>query len=390
MISSISLQNFKLFREKKVFDGLTLINILTGVNGRGKSTLLQSLLLPKQTLDENEWSRSISLNGGFVKLGNGIDVKNEKSSRSSKIEFGYCINGQQLLLSMSVAEDNSQKLDVDSVSIDDKIFDCHSKGAQLLNLVPQVDNDDYVNLSTQLSSVRYISAERIGPRLKYEPMIDKNKMDALGKNCAYVLYSHKDDPINSDSIDGIYNIFPGESELDDLSFNGLVEFWMGKMFGKTKLHTEYLSSANIYVLGYTTMGRKDESKPTNVGYGYSCVLPIIVAGLMSQKDDVFIVENPEAHLHPQAQSMLGKFLAWLAKYSGVQVFVETHSEHIVNSFRVLVAQDIVPNDNVNILFFDQSYEDWAHKITIEPKGEILSWPTRFFDQEEKDLDIIVK
>lgn len=60
-----------------------------------------------------------------------------------------------------------------------------------------------------------------------------------------------------------------------------------------------------------------------MGFGLSYALPIVVGGLVAAKDGLLIVENPEAHLHPQGQSNMGQFLAWLAG-KGVQVIVETH------------------------------------------------------------------
>ena len=90
-----------------------------------------------------------------------------------------------------------------------------------------------------------------------------------------------------------------------------------------------------------------------------------------------------------AQSVLGKFLAWVSKYLGVQVFLETHSEHIVNSFRVLTAQSVIKALDVNILFFDETLKDGVQKIQMDDNGHIELWPENFFDQEEKDLDILL-
>ena len=69
--------------------------------------------------------------------------------------------------------------------------------------------------------------------------------------------------------------------------------------------------------------------------------------------------------------------------------METHSEHIVNSFRVLTAQDVIKPEHFNVLFFDEHYEQYAVKIDIDKKGHIAEWPEYFFDQEERDLDIII-
>ena len=87
--------------------------------------------------------------------------------------------------------------------------------------------------------------------------------------------------------------------------------------------------------------------------------------------------------------MLGKFLAWTAIYRGVQLFVETHSEHIVNAFRVLMAQQVITPEELHVLFFDEHYGQYATAVAVDEKGHIAEWPEYFFDQEERDLDIIM-
>lgn len=97
---------------------------------------------------------------------------------------------------------------------------------------------------------------------------------------------------------------------------------------------------------------------------------------------MLLVENPEAHLHPAGQSKLGRFLARVAG-SGVQVVLETHSDHVLNGARLAVAQDrsIAASDMV-VHYFDH---DQALPIQINDRGELSHWPTGFFDQIESDL-----
>ena len=88
MITEIKLKNFKCFKEETAFP-LSKINLLTGVNGRGKSTLLQSLLLMRQTIEHNPNSEQIIFNGSCVRLGAFDDVKNSENSRDESIEMSF-------------------------------------------------------------------------------------------------------------------------------------------------------------------------------------------------------------------------------------------------------------------------------------------------------------
>lgn len=387
MIRSIKIKNFKLYHGLVSFDGLSNINLLTGVNGRGKSTLLQSMLLPKQSIIDSEWADKISLCGEYVNLGNSKDVRNIKASRSETISFEYDTDDGNLCIEFSSDEDDRQKLDVDKVVVNGNSYP--SKGIALNGFIPK---NETVNegLAHLVPSFNYISAERIGPKMNYKPAPDKNQMDAIGESVANVLYAHKDDSVSETLLDGLREIFPmlSEDELDDKSINGIVDFWLSKMFGRTKVKPSYLQAATVYVLNYDTDGMR-ECKPTNIGYGYTFVLPILVAGLVAKHGSTLIIENPEAHLHPMAQSIIGKFIGWLAKFGGVQFFVESHSEHIINSFRVMVAQEVLSAGDVNIEFFDDAYPDCSKKIVLDEHGRIEEWPVRFFDQEEQDLDILV-
>ena len=116
MLTGIAIQNFKLYRKKTIFKGFKRINVLTGINGRGKSTLLHALLLPKQSLLESQWNNKLVLNGQYVNLGNAIDVRNEKNSRSLPIGFDYYTDGGTIELQFGADSDTWQKLPLISVN----------------------------------------------------------------------------------------------------------------------------------------------------------------------------------------------------------------------------------------------------------------------------------
>lgn len=386
MITGLAIENFKLYRQRTLFDNLKSINILTGINGRGKSTLLHSLLLPKQSLMESQWNNKLVLNGQYVELGNAVDVRNDKNSREKPIVFGYSTEEGGLELLFDANSDTAQKLPL--VAVNGKVVEDDTR---LINFVTDEVGQAKPGLLRLLNGVSYIAAERKGPQLNYEPAPEQGQMDAKGDYAPSLLHLHKNDTFYGEMLAGITDIFP-EVEVDDIqdrSLNGIVNFWLTRMFDFTEVEAKYVEEANVYVLLISTSLKRKASKPTNVGFGYSYVLPILVAGLTATKGDLLIVENPEAHLHPRAQSVLGKFMSWISRYKGVQLFVETHSEHIVNAFRVLIAQETLIPDDVNILFFDEHYEQFAERIEVDEKGRIHDWPEYFFDQEERDLDIIV-
>ena len=118
-------------------------------------------------------------------------------------------------------------------------------------------------------------------------------------------------------------------------------------------------------------------------------MSIVVTALIAKEGDIVIVENPEAHLHPEAQTRLTFMLAKLGA-RGVQVFIETHSEHVINGIRLAALKEeyALDNEDVRIFFFDKDFQ--KKDLIIEKNGKILNWPERFFDQYQKELSEIIR
>ena len=127
----------------------------------------------------------------------------------------------------------------------------------------------------------------------------------------------------------------------------------------------------------------------NVGYGVSQVLPLIVEFLSQEKNMAFAVQEPEIHLHPRAQAALGEFIYELAKERGHSFILETHSDYLIDRFRLAMHNDEAPS-TAQVLFFHH-VEDGNHVdiIPISPEGR---YPTdqpkafrEFFIKEEMTL-----
>ena len=130
------------------------------------------------------------------------------------------------------------------------------------------------------------------------------------------------------------------------------------------------------------------TRAPNAGFGISYALPIVVAALRTEVGGLLLVENPEAHLHPAGQSKIGEFLAQVAA-DGVQIFLETHSDHVLNGIRVAVAEGsaaLLP-EQVAIHFF-RAEDDGSpalRSMEVTQTGQLSAWPAGFFDQAQVDL-----
>ena len=170
-----------------------------------------------------------------------------------------------------------------------------------------------------------------------------------------------------------------------------VSAWMSYIMGtKITAKVEKVNSEDLrltYTMG--DVAKENVFSPLNSAFGYSYLLPIVTAVLTAKKNGGVLLENPEAHLHPAAQFRLGVFLA-MASEQGIQLVVETHSDHLLNGIRVAAKEKKISSDNVAILYF--SVRDGVHdaqRIVLNEDGELDRWPQGFFDEWEKALDTLI-
>lgn len=122
---------------------------------------------------------------------------------------------------------------------------------------------------------------------------------------------------------------------------------------------------------------------------YTYALPVIVSLLNFKKDKIVIIENPEAHIHPRGQAEMGRLIA-LAAAAGMQLFVETHSDHIVNGIRVAVKENLINAENVNISYFSRQTTEIEQfcriqNIRVDRTGELSDYPIDFMDEWNNQL-----
>ena len=146
---------------------------------------------------------------------------------------------------------------------------------------------------------------------------------------------------------------------------------MRTLFPGCTLDLQQTARANGVTLGLRTSDAEEFHRPMHTGFGLTQTLPIVVAVLAARRGDVILIENPEVHLHPGAQSLIGRMLADVAR-AGVQVVVETHSDHVLNGVRRSVKAAVLSGEQVAIHFFRPRSDDEPSVLapTMDDSGNI--------------------
>lgn len=403
MLKQIIAQNFKCFKDETRID-LGQINLLTGINGRGKSTALQTLLLMHQSLEHSRTTDKLVFNGSCLELGNFDDVRNAETSRSEDIRttFRFEDKNSHISLQYYFGEDEADDM---SAKIQRAMFGGHinkrnwnlgiklSSGGYIVDKDPKkrpvfprnflFENDSappellkFAKKVANFTHIHYVSADRIGPK-DYYPKQSFTEFPNVGRQGEYtpnILFQKRSDLVAEDIC-----LESGET----FTLLDQAQAWLSDIFDGARVELTP-TDANIVLMTLNSEDATSGFKPINVGFGYSYALPIIVAGLIAQPGEILIVENPEAHLHPYAQSQITKFLARVSA-TGVQVFIESHSDHVLNALRICILDEIVENDDLYILYFGMGEKPEIIRIPVKEDGAIELWPEGFFDQIDKDF-----
>lgn len=368
MIKEYILKDFKIHSDLSI--ELGNITILTGQNGMGKSSVMQSLLLLRQSISPSGEIMGVNLKGELTDLGSASDVECQScNDRILNMEL-YMDNGQQLHFGYSYF--NAKPVDTFLPSIKD--------------MIPDAQSVRKCSLFTR--DFQYISAFRLGPQRGYSR--DTNIVQYQGQiskyngQCEYAVHflSHYGKEIHCEK-DLLFDY-----STDDLLENQ-VELWMQQVSPRVSIRP--VQDGADFKLNYkfTREGSMstDEMSAVNVGYGVTYVLPIVIAVLSAKPGALIMIENPEAHIHPRAQAELMKLLMKAAN-AGIQIIIETHSDHIMNGALVSVANNPESVNMVKAYYFernDSMHTSVAKKLNILKDGRIDNPPRGFFDQMDIDM-----
>jgi len=370
MIERLSLENFKSIKEEH-FD-LERLTLLAGVNGMGKSSVIQSLLLLRQSHEKHLLPDvGVSLTGEYLSIGTGRD------------------------LLFSDAEDEYIKIEVYWV---DAEFDGKFEYNENSDMQPIVYSEEissgnpfYQSLFT--SSFQYLSAERISPKSTFEvseyAVNNRRSLGIMGEYTAHFLAQHGAKPV------AIKAFQHQNSPSADLISN--VNAWMSEITPGLKVVAKLIPEINRASLHYQFTSASEMSKqfrPENTGFGLTYVLPVVTAVLSARPGDLLLIENPESHLHPAGQTLVAKLIA-IAASNEVQLVIETHSDHFLNGVRKSIKHELIKAEQVCAYFLSRDIDNEersvdVEKITFDDGGQADNWPNGFFDEWDKSLNELVK
>ncbi len=147
-----------------------------------------------------------------------------------------------------------------------------------------------------------------------------------------------------------------------------------------------------YEVKVKTKGSSDWVDLPDVGFGISQLLPVLVQCFYAPTNSIIIIEQPEIHLHPSAQSALADVMIDVinSKENGIdrniQLVIETHSEHFLQRLQRRIAEDLVSEDKIAAYFADSTKNPATlESLQIDESGNIKNWPENFFGDQMGDI-----
>lgn len=483
MLKSIKLENYKCFKDETKID-IAPLTVLCGVNSSGKSSILKSLLMLKQSYENAQTKGQIVFSGNYVDNGSFKDVVYNNSGKNFKITTTFTVSKPQMLeynrnqfladksnfnelkrifknvvdennlrvcdyeieVSLVVEGDDNPKTQIQAIKnhisqydigitlldnngsrfsskisiyklrnrlykitftnfpllstdsdnnicINETIEDCHCyfDGLKIIKLFSDKPskshnmNDFLPNLyiifsiiSEQYSNMKHISPLRYLQNRRYTLTSGISEMSPNGEDMLQVLAQYGTKTIDYCKVN---------------EHNNFTDTTKDTLIDATRWWSSYLQTGEIELVQNEELLKLNISGHNiiDVGIGVGQSLPIIIDGLFSPMNSVFMIEQPEIHLHPRAQMSMADFLISLS-LSNKKIIVETHSDHIINRLvkRIMMDTSGKLNNYISICFIDKNAKNPVEKISISPSRGIVEAPTNFFTQFASETMEIAK
>lgn len=447
MLRRIGLSNFKCWKELDI--ELAPITLVFGANSSGKSALLQSLLMLKQTVASRDPSQHLNFGGGtrdYVDLGGYHDlVYGHNLKRSVGLNLSWDLsNGMvgELVAGASVKNKTNKQ-------------SSHPFMSLAYNVSWVLDSEIYVkNLGYRFfedgrpsSKIEVIRKEKDQYQLtRFEPIptIEPFELDSLEphpvdsvENCHMIRYFYRF-PVpglhgyTSPSRIGLqlerllywlFHLGPlrqrakrqylwtgskpsmiepdGENAIELLIASSRDDGVLLREVGHRLKALDLVESFDVETVdpderlyeATATLGGV-ESSLVDLGFGVSQVLPVITMLLSASEGSIILLEQPELHLHPNAQAALADLMLEVAEKRNLQLIVESHSEHILRRLQRRIAEadsEFARPENINMYFCEPAKGgSTISEVELDRFGQIANWPDNFLGDISGELHTMAK
>lgn len=432
MLRALQFQNFKSWKEADV--ECAPITGFFGTNSSGKTSLLQFLLMLKQTKDGTDRAISLDLNGDLVKLGTITDaIHKHDENLTLGWDLEFILNSELSVADTSktpptvitrsdrlrikatnAVQGGAPKATELSYSLGDSVFQLVPKSEQASQFELECDKAD--NETPDFHFIRTQGrAWRLPGPIKSYAFPDQAR--TYFQNAAFLADL---EAAYEQQLDNIYYLGPlrhypqrdylwtrsrptdvgaqGEKAIDailaatqdgltrnlkrkakHMSFQEMVAYWLREMGLIQEFRVEEIAkNSNRWQARVKTRKGSSEVLLTDVGFGISQVLPVITLLQYVPEGSTVILEQPEIHLHPLAQAALADVIIQAATHRKVQVILESHSEHLLLRLQRRIAEEAVPNNEVRLYFCDAADgESTITQLDVDLYGNIRNWPDQF-------------
>lgn len=417
MFSQLRIKNFKAWNGEHQID-LAPISLFLGTNSAGKTSLLQMLLLLKQTAESPDRRQHLNLGGqpgdllhlgGFKDIVSGHDPKKElafglsfaaqrptKTTRTTKYDVSYCQaaggfplvktlmyesgersfkveRGSKGVYQLTTADSNAGKPTVEPKRLIARNYEPERSVAfsaaavAALGLEGGKVQDLSLQLVKELNEIIYLGPLRERPQRTY--LWNQQSPGDLGTKGEFaiqaLLASANDRAKKTEK--------GGRGWLVDR-----VSYWLNKL-DVAEGFSIVNEGASVHYEVLVHQG-KIKANLVDVGFGVSQVLPVVTLAYFVPEGSTVIVEQPEIHLHPLAQTALADLFVEVSRERRVQFLVETHSENLFRRLQFLIADERVSPEEECRLYFVKPGEESArlHRLEVDEYGRIKNWPDKFF------------
>lgn len=405
MITQLRLTSFKAWKDT---GNVTLkpVTMLLGTNSSGKSTLIQSLLLLKQTVQSPDRTVHLNLGGDEINdlfnFGGFEDVLNQSAEtpRQFSIAFTFQRNGDGRVpggrFDCNYGQTSSGSVAIQTLTLQtgDRQFKAvrREKGAFSIfvddEAQPRFKGRNYVpERSVAFSADAIAGLDKDGPIVEDLSLAIRRELESISylgplrrkPERDYPWNKTKPGDVGSDgrgAIDALLASALLRGEDQSYVVNG-VSLWLARMKVADRLEVRQQGRSNRYELIVHRDGIACNLR--DVGIGISQVLPVLVVSYFAPSGSTIILEEPEIHLHPLAQSVLAELFVTISRERNVRFIVETHSEHLFRRMQTLLAKQEISTADSAMYFVERDGQAaQLRELNLDEFGRVSNWPTGFF------------